>query len=276
MAYQQALLEGCGLHVTDTGGDGHPVVLIHGWPLSGEAWDAQLGALSSAGYRAIAYDRRGFGQSKKPETGYGYNVLTDDLAALVDEMDLFEFSLVGFSMGGGEAARYPARYSGSRLRGLVFASAVPPCLMKSDDNPDGPLPPETFKEMRQSVSSDPSGFYEQFSRNFFSVDGELKTSEEERQKALQLCGQASQVAVEETMDAWAKTDFRADLDTICRPVLVIHGDSDGIVPFDGSGKLTAERIDNSQTHVIKGGPHGINTTHADEFNEVLVSFLDGL
>lgn len=276
MAYQQALLEGCGLQVTDTGGDGHPVVLMHGWPLSSEAWEAQLGALSSAGYRAIAYDRRGFGQSKKPETGYGYNVLTDDLAALVDEMNLREFSLVGFSMGGGEAARYPARYSGSRLRGVVFASAVPPYLMKSDDNPDGPLPPDAFEGMREAISNDPSGFYEQFSRNFFSVDGEMKTSEEERQKALRLCAQAKQVAVEQTMDAWANTDFRADLDTICRPVLVIHGDSDSIVPFEGSGELTAKRIDKAQTHIIKGGPHGINTTHADEFNEVLIDFLNKL
>lgn len=276
MAHQQKLLEGCGLHVRDTGGSGHPVVLIHGWPLSGEAWEAQLEALHAAGFRAIAYDRSGFGRSRKSETRHDYNVLADDLAALVDEMDLKEFSLVGFSMGGGEAARYPSRYSDSRVRSLVFAAAVPPCLMQSEDNPDGPLTPAAFEGMRQAVSSDPGGFHEQFTRNFFSVEGQLKTSEAERQKALQLCGQADQLAVEETMDAWAMTDFRADLDTICRPVLVIHGDSDEIVPFEGSGKLTAERISGAQTHIIKGGPHGINTTHADEFNQVLIEFLHGL
>ena len=276
MAYQETRLEGCGLHVRDTGGDGHPVVLIHGWPLSGAAWDAQLETLGSAGYRAIAYDRRGFGQSRKPEAGYDYDVLADDLAALIDEMNLDGVSLVGFSMGGGEAARYPARHGESRLRAVVFAAAVPPCLMKSGDNPDGPLPLEAFQQMREGVSSDPSGFYEQFSADFFSVDGELQTSEAERQKALQLCAQAKHFAVVETMDAWAHTDFRNDLDTISRPVLVIHGDSDAIVPFEGSGKRTAERIEGAQTHVIKGGPHGINTTHADEFNQVLIDFLNQL
>ncbi|MGQ7845230.1 alpha/beta fold hydrolase [Granulosicoccus sp. 3-233] len=276
MEIRQTQLEGCGLHVRDTGGDGHAVVLVHGWPLSGAAWEAQFPALHSAGYRAIAYDRRGFGQSKKPETGYGYDVLADDLAAMVDEMDLAEFSLVGFSMGGGEAARYPGRYGESRLKSVVFASAVPPCLMQSEDNPDGPLSPEDFKQMRDAVSNDRDGFLEQFTRDFFSVEGELKTSEEERQKALQLCKQAKQSAMEETMDAWAETDFRADLDTLCRPVLVLHGDSDGIVPFEGSGKRTAERISSARSQLIEGGPHGINTTHADEFNEALIGFLNAL
>ena len=274
MTRQNKLLEGCGLYVEDTGGDGDAVVLVHGWPLSGEAWGAQLEALQAAGFRAIAYDRRGFGRSQKPDTGYDYDVLSDDVAALTEELGLEEFSLVGFSMGGGEAARYPARHGESKLKSLVFASAVPPCLMKSENNPDGPLPADDFESMRQSVSKDPSAFFEQFTKDFFSVDGELKTSEAERQKALNLCLQAKQVAIEQTMDAWAKTDFRPDLKKITRPVLVVHGDSDAIVPFEGSGKRTAEQVAKAETCIIEGGPHGINTTHADEFNNALIDFLN--
>ncbi len=274
MTRQHKLLEGCGLHVEDTGGDGHAVVLIHGWPLSGEAWRAQLDALQATGFRAIAFDRRGFGRSHKPDSGYDYDVLADDVAALTEEMGLDNFTLVGFSMGGGEAARYPTRHGESKLKSLVFASAVPPCLMKSEDNPEGPLSAADFEGMRQSVSEDPSGFFEQFTKNFFSVDGELKTSEAERQKALTLCQQAKQVAIEQTMDAWAKTDFRPDLEKITRPVLVLHGDSDGIVPFEGSGKRTAEQVANAEVSIIEGGPHGINTTHANEFNKALIDFLN--
>jgi non-heme chloroperoxidase len=261
------------LHVTDTGGTGRPVVLIHGWPLSGEAWGHQVGPLADAGYRVITYDRRGFGNSEKPEQGYDYDTLAADLEAIMAERDLRDVTLVGFSMGGGEVARYVGNHGEERLRSIVFAAAVPPCLMKSDDNPDGPLTKDAAEEMEQGLRGDRKAFFEAFTDDFFSVDGTLKVSEDDRNKAVELCHQSSQTAALGCMEAFGTTDFREDLAKVTVPTLVIHGDADGIVPIEGSGQRTHEAIPQSHLVVLEGAPHGCNVSHADAFNAALLDFL---
>ncbi len=263
------------LHVQDTGGNGRPVVLIHGWPLSSEAWAPQMPALRDAGFRVIAYDRRGFGRSEKPDHGYDYDTLTDDLAALVVGLDLHDAVLVGFSMGGGEVARYVSLHGQDRLRGVVFAAAVPPCLMKTADNPDGPLTPEAAKQKEDALKADRSAFFDEFTRNFFSANGELKVDEAQRQAAIALCLQSNQVAALGCMQAFSTTDFRDDLKRISVPALVLHGDADAIVPFESSGALTHAAIEHSALHVLKGAPHGCNASHAEAFNAALLAFLRG-
>jgi non-heme chloroperoxidase len=261
-----------GLHVADSGGDGRPVVLIHGWPLSGESWSEQIGPLRDAGYRVVVYDRRGFGRSD-PGDGYDYDKLAGDLDNVLTDLDLRDATLVGFSMGGGEVARYVSAYGDERLHSVVFASAVPPYLAKSDDNPDGPLDEDTARRLRQGLVDDRDAFFDEFMTAFFSADGELKVSEEQRQQALEMCRQSDQEAAVGCMDAWAGTDFRGDLEQVRVPTLVIHGDSDGTVPFEGSGRRTHEAVDGSRLHVIEGGPHGCNVSHAGEFNRALLEFL---
>ncbi len=261
------------LHVEDTGGDGRPVVLIHGWPLSAESWSAQIPALQAAGYRVIAYDRRGFGRSEKPETGFDYDSLTNDLARLINELDLRDATLVGFSMGGGEVARYIRQEGEGRLRSVVFAAAVPPYLMKSEDNPDGPLEPAKAKEKEAALRADRPSFFDGFTKAFFSANGELKVTEAQRQEAIAVCLQSGEAAAIGCMQAFATTDFREDLTHITVPTLILHGDSDGTVPFEGSGKRTHSAIAGSELVVLKDAPHGCNASHADAFNTALLDFL---
>jgi pimeloyl-ACP methyl ester carboxylesterase len=267
------LLKDTNLHVDDTGGTGRPIVLIHGWPLSGESWSHQVPAFEAAGYRVVTYDRRGFGRSDKPLTGYGYDTLADDLEAVLTALDLRDVTLVGFSMGGGEVARYVTKHGTARLHSVVFAAAVPPYLLQTSGNPDGPLPASEAAKMAASLTANKDAFFDQFTTDFFSVDGELKVSEEERQAALALAEQASKVAALEAMTSFANTDFRDDLPNVTVPTLVIHGDSDGTVPFEGSGKRTHEAIAGSELHVVAGAPHGLNVSHAEEFNRVLLEFF---
>jgi non-heme chloroperoxidase len=262
-----------GLHVADSGGDGRPVVLIHGWPLSGESWSEQITPLRDAGHRVVVYDRRGFGRSD-PGDGYDYDKLAGDLDNVLTDLDLREATLVGFSMGGGEVARYVSAYGEDRLHSVVFAAAVPPYLAKTDDNPDGPLDEETANGMAQGLRDDRDAFFDQFMTQFFSAGDELMVSEERRQQALMLCRQSDQDAALGCTEAFGTTDFRRDLPAITLPTLVIHGDADGIVPFEGSGALTHRAVENSDLHVIDGGPHGINVSHAEEFNRALLEFLE--
>jgi non-heme chloroperoxidase len=261
------------LHVEDSGGDGRTVVLIHGWPLSAESWKAQVGPLRSAGYRVVAYDRRGFGRSAKPSSGFDYDTLTADLAGILDDLDLRDATLVGFSMGGGEVARYIANYGEERLRSVVFAAAIPPYLLKTDDNPDGPLTKEKAKEMEDGLKAGRETFFDQFTRQFFSANGELKVTEAQRQDALAMCLQSDQAAALGCMKSFGTTDFRKDLEKVSVPTLVLHGDADGIVPFDGSGKRTHAEIAGSELVVLPGAPHGCNVSHADAFNKALLGFL---
>lgn len=263
------------LHVEVAGPEtGRPVILIHGWPLSGKAWEHQVPALVAEGFRVVTYDRRGFGQSEKPQSGFDYTTLAQDLADLMEQHDLKDATLVGFSMGGGEVARYVADHGEERLSSIVFAAAVPPFMMKSDGNPDGPLTRAAAAEMEANLRKDRDAFFEQFSKDFFSADGDLKVSEAERQKAIALCKQSDQTAALGCMEAFGTTDFRDDLKRITVPTLVLHGGADGIVPFEGSGARTKEAVPGSELALIDGAPHGMNVSHADAFNAALIRFLN--
>lgn len=261
------------LHVEDSGGSGRPVVLIHGWPLSADAWKPQGQLLRDAGFRVIAYDRRGFGRSEKPSEGYDYDTLAADLAHLLDAHDLKDVTLVGFSMGGGEVARYIGNHGEDRVHSVVFAAAVPPYLMRTDDNPEGPLPPDKAEKMRQGLEANREKFFDGFTRDFFSANGQLMVTEAQRLEAVALCHQSDQRAALGCMHAFASTDFRDDLKKITVPTLVVHGDSDATVPLEGSGKRTHEAIKGSTLVVLQGAPHGCNTSHADAFNLALLDFL---
>ncbi|WP_348765459.1 alpha/beta hydrolase [uncultured Salinisphaera sp.] len=255
-------------------GSGKPVVLIHGWPLSGRSWENQVPALVDAGYRVITYDRRGFGKSSQPFGGYDYDTLARDLNRLVEHLDLSDMTLVGFSMGGGEVARYIGTYGSDRVAKAVLAAAVPPYLYKADDNPDGGLDDATIADFENGVKSDRPAFFEDFSGNFFSTEqGGLLVSDANRQYHRNIAWFASPKGTLDCIAAFGRTDFRDDLAKFDVPTLIIHGDSDGIVPFEVSGKRSVDAIADSSLKLIEGGPHGINATHADEFNEALIGFL---
>ena len=254
-------------------GAGAPVVLVHGWPLSGRSWENQVPALIEAGHRVIAYDRRGFGASSQPWGGYDYDTLAADLDALLVHLDLRQVTLVGFSMGGGEVVRYIGTYGSDRISKAVLASAVPPYLYKSQDNPDGGLDDATIAEFENGVRGDRIAFLDGFTTNFFSAGDELKTSEVQRTYARDIAAFASPKATLDCIAAFGRTDFRGDVAKVTVPTLVIHGDSDGIVPFEVSGKRSAELIPGARLVLIEGGPHAINATHADQFNTALLEFL---
>ena len=262
-----------GVHVRDSGGSGRPVVLIHGWPLSSESWNAQFSVLAEAGYRVVAYDRRGFGHSDKPSGGYDYDTLTDDLDGLLTELHLDDVTLVGFSMGGGEVARYVSKYGQERIRSVVFASAVPPYMLKTADNPEGPLTEAHAQSMTADLTADRASFFDQFTTHFFSVGVELRVTEEQRQDAIKVCMQSDQKAALACMSSFGTEDFRGDLPNITVPALVIHGDGDGVVPFAGSGARTHAAVLHSELVVLQGAPHGCNVSHPAEFNAALLAFL---
>ncbi|GAB6900267.1 alpha/beta fold hydrolase [Kineosporia succinea] len=266
-------VESVELHFTDQG-SGDPVVLIHGWPLSGRSWENQVPALVAAGYRVITYDRRGFGESSQPWNSYNYDTLAADLDTLMTALELNDATLVGFSMGGGEVARYIGTYGTDRVARAVFAAAVPPYLYKTGDNPDGGLDDETIKSFQEGVATDRLAFLEGFIENFFAAGGKSDlVSQAQKDYARQIAAFASPKATLECIASFGTTDFRPDVAKIDVPTLVIHGDSDSIVPFEVSGKRVAETVPGARAHVIKGGPHGINATHATEFNEALLEFL---
>ncbi len=260
------------LHYEDYG-TGKPVVLIHGWPLSGRSWEAQVPALVNAGYRVIAYDRRGFGSSSQPWSGYDYDTFVADLHSLITQLDLKDATLVGFSMGGGEVARYISTHGNARVSKAVFAGAVPPYLYKSTDNPEGGLDDATIKQFQGGVTGDRMAFLDGFTHAFFSSGNKLQVSEAQRVYARDLAAFASPKATLDCIAAFSYTDFRADLAKIKVPTLVIHGDSDGIVPLEVSGARTHKAIAGSVLKVIKGAPHGFNLSHAAEFNQALLEFL---
>lgn len=273
LSVKTGLLSSTDLEVYDTGGQGRPVVLIHGWPLSHKSWSEQIPALEEAGYRVVAYDRRGFGASERPGKGYDYDGFTDDLAGLLKTLDLQDVTLVGFSMGGGEVAQYLAKHGADRVRSAVIAAAVPPALLQSQDNPDGPLTQEAADGMEQGLRAGRAEFFPGFVNDFYSVDGEVVASPEQVDQAVALALQSDQDAALGAMAAFGGADFRETLPEISVPTLVIHGDSDAIVPFEGSGQRTAAAVPGAESVVIAGAPHGLNVTHAQEFNAALLDFL---
>ncbi|MGE6442213.1 alpha/beta fold hydrolase [Psychrobacter sp. NPDC078409] len=259
----------------ETQGTGKPVVLIHGWPLSGRAWEAQLPALVEAGYQVITYDRRGFGQSSKPWDGYDYDTLAQDLKGLIEALDLQDATIVGFSMGGGEVARYLGKYGSERVSKAVLASAVPPYLFKADDNPDGGLEEADIQGFLDGVSDDRIAFLNDFTKNFFTPkDGKSLVSKPMRLYNRDIAAFASAKATFDCVKSFSYTDFRDDLKAFDVPTLVIHGDADQIVPFEASGERSHDMIADSKLHVVEGGPHGINVTHSEEFNKTLIAFLN--
>ena len=261
------------LHYEDYG-EGKPVILIHGWPLSGRAWEAQIYDLVKSGHRVIIYDRRGFGGSSKPWSGYDYDSFASDLNGLIEFLDLKEVTLVGFSMGGGEVVRYLSTYGDERVSKAVLAAAVPPYLLQNEGHPDGAIDEGTIASFEESVKKDRAEFIDGFIKKFFSASilGE-KVSDAQHDYHKNIALFASPKATLDCIAAFSRTDFRKDLKKIKIPVLIIHGDSDSIVPLEKSGRRAHELIPGSELVVIKGGPHGVNLTHKEEFNKALLKFL---
>lgn len=235
--------------------------------------EKQAPALLDAGYRVITYDRRGFGDSDQPAFGYDYDTLAEDLHKLIAKLDLRGLSLVGFSMGGGEAARYLGAHGSDRVSKAVFISAVPPFLLKTADNPSG-VGSNVFDGIKQAIIADRPAFLSQFLSNFYNVDilGGEKVSEEVFRLSWNIAAKASPKGTLDCVSAWL-TDFRNDLRRIDIPTLVIHGDSDRILPFPSTGRRIPEFVKGSKLIVVKGGPHGINWTHAEKVNRDLLAFL---
>jgi non-heme chloroperoxidase len=254
-------------------GSGKPVVLIHGWPLSGASWEKQVAALLAARHRVITYDRRGFGQSSKPSTGYDYDTFAEDLNKLVTELELRDVALVGFSMGGGEVARYLGAYGSKRVSKAVFISSVPPFLLKTADNPDG-VDGSVFEGIKKAIVADRLAFLSEFLANFYNVDvlRGKRISDEVVRLSWNIAAGASPKGTLDCVPAWG-TDFRKDLAKIDVPTLVIHGDSDRILPIAATGNRTHKAVKGARLVVVKGGPHGLIWTHADKVNPELVNFL---
>jgi non-heme chloroperoxidase len=252
---------------------GQPVVLIHGYPLNGTSWEKQLPALLDAGYRVVTYDRRGFGNSSKPTTGYNYDVFAADLHSLVGQLKLQDFVLVGFSMGGGEVARYLGKYGSKGVSKAVIISGVPPYLLKASDNPEG-VDAAVFAGIEKAVAADRYAFFTEFFKNFYNTDVLMgkRVSEQAVQASWNVAATASPTASFACVATWHE-DFREDVKRIDVPTLVMHGDADRILPITASGQRTAKLIKGARHFVVKDGPHCIPWTHAEEVNAELLSFL---
>jgi non-heme chloroperoxidase len=254
-------------------GSGRPVVLIHGYPLSGASWEKQVPALLNAGYRVITYDRRGFGKSSQPTDGYNYDTFAEDLQKLIAQLKLQDFTLVGFSMGGGEIARYFGKYGSKGVSKAVIISGVPPFLVKMSDNPEG-VDASVFEQIEKAVAADRYAFFTEFFKNFYNTDLFLgkRVSEEVVRASWNIAAGASATASLACVPTWIE-DFRQDVARIDVPTLIIHGDEDRVVPLAASGQRTAQLIKGARLLVIKGGPHCITWTHADEANAGLLEFI---
>lgn len=261
------------LHYNDHG-SGRPVVLVHGWPLSGRMWEQQVLVLAEAGYRVVTYDRRGFGGSSQPWEGHDYDTFASDLGCLIDELDLDDATLVGFSMGGGEVARYLGTYGKHRVRQAVLLAAATPFLLHTDDNPEGGMTAATIADREADLQTDRLGFLDGLTTMFFSTpDQGLLVSEATRLYYRDIAAFASPWATVRCLHAFATTDFRGDLATFDLPTLVVHGDSDSNVPLDVTSRRTHEMVKGSELVVVPGAPHGLAVTHSKEVNEILLGFL---
>ncbi len=254
-------------------GTGRPVVLIHGWPLDSDMWEYQSVFLASQGLRVVAYDRRGFGRSGQPWNGYDYDTLADDLKTLLDTLDLNDVTLVGFSMGGGEVARYMGRHGGARVTKAVLVSAVTPYLVQAESNPDG-VPRDVFDQIEDGLRRDRPNFLATFGKQFFGA-GLLNftVTSEILQWSQMMALLGSPKATIDCMRAFSETDFRQDLAAFKVPTLVIHGESDATVPFDKSGKLAPAMIPGATLKIYSGAPHGLFFTEKDRLNQDLLEFI---
>ncbi len=254
-------------------GSGRPVVLIHGFPLSGAAWEKQVGALLKAGYRTITYDRRGFGQSSQPTLGYDYGTFAADLHTIMTQLDLRDATLVGHSMGTGEVAHYLGTYGSDRVKQAVFVSPIPPFLLQTDDNPEG-VDGSIFDAIMQSIAADRFAYLSSFFADFYNLDVTLgkRVSDEVVRSNWNVAAGASATGTAACVPTWL-TDFRKDLPRVDVPTLILHGDADRILPFPATGKRLHEAIKECRLVVLEGGSHGIPWTHAEEVTRALLDFL---
>ncbi|WP_336124790.1 alpha/beta fold hydrolase [Microbacterium sp. No. 7] len=255
-------------------GSGQPVVLIHGFPLNGESWGKQQAALLGAGYRVIAYDRRGFGASTKTASGSDYDTFAADLHALVEELELTDAVLVGFSMGTGEIARYLSRYGADRIAKVAFLGSLEPWLLKTDDNPDGAGDQAFFDGTAAAVAEDRYAFLTGFFQNFYNLDDNLGTriSQEAVDASVAVANQAGNAAIAAAPLTWP-TDFRADIPAVTVPALIVHGTADNVLPIDATARRFRELLPEATYVEIEGAPHGLLWTHGAEVNEALLDFL---
>jgi len=254
-------------------GKGEPVVLIHGWPLSHEMWEYQINDLVNAGFRVIAYDRRGFGKSSKPFDGYDYNTLTIDLKALLDALDLQDVTLVGFSMGGGEVVRYFSLFCGERVSKVVLVGSVTPYMLKTIDNPEG-VDESIFLEMMTKIREDRIGFLDFFGKQFFGVNLINKPVSTPLLEYYRMLGSlASPKATQECAMSFAYTDFRSDMRSVNVPTLIIHGDADKTVPIEPTGNESSKLIGHSTYIRYEDAPHGLFYTHKEKLNQDLIQFI---
>ena len=251
-------------------GSGKPVLLIHGWPLSGDSWERQSQMLLASGFRVITYDRRGFGRSSAPEGGYDYDALAGDTAKIIDKLGLTDAALVGFSMAGGEVARYMSKYDGKGISKVGFISSIAPALRKDGNNPDG-VDPAVFEGLKLGIEKDRYAFLTEFFGNFYNKD-KTGISDAALQASWNVAAGSSYGAMLKCVDAWLE-DFRGDVKSISVPTLVIHGDSDRIVPAEASGKRMNQYVKQAQIHIVKDAPHGLLWTHSTHVNKMLLEFL---
>jgi non-heme chloroperoxidase len=254
-------------------GEGQPVVLIHGYPLDGHSWERQSAALLKAGYRVITYDRRGFGRSSQPTTGYDYDTFAADLKVVLDTLDLIDVVLVGFSMGTGEVARYLGTYGSRRVAKAAFLASLQPFLLKTDDNPTG-VPQEIVHSIVAAVTADRYAYFTDFYKNFYNTGDNLGTrlSEEALRNSWNVAAGASWFASSAVVPTWF-TDFRRDIPAVDVPALILHGTADNILPIDATARPFHELLPKADYVEIDGGPHGLLWTHAGEVNEALLAFL---
>lgn len=255
-------------------GSGKPVLFSHGWPLDADMWEYQMEYLSSRGYRTIAFDRRGFGRSSQPWTGYDYNTFADDIAQLIEHLDLKEITLVGFSMGGGDVSRYIGKYGTARVAKLVLLGAVTPIFGKSASFPEG-VDASVFDGIKAGLLKDRAQFIADFAAPFYGTNQGQVVSDGVLTQTLNIALLASLKGTVDCVTAFAETDFRPDMAKVDVPTLVIHGDGDQIVPFETTGKLAAQQIKGAELKVYKGAPHGFAVTHAQQLNEDLLAFIAG-
>jgi non-heme chloroperoxidase len=260
------------IHYEDHG-SGQPVVLIHGYPLNGNSWERQERELLANGHRVISYDRRGFGRSSQPTVGYDYDTFAADLNALLEHLDLSDIVLVGFSMGTGEVTRYLGNYGSARVRKAALLGAIPPYLLKTEDNPEG-VDGAVFEQIKAAIATDRYAWFKDFFDNFYNTDKLMpeRISEQAWQASFNVAAGASPFASYACVDTWL-TDFRGDLAKIDVPVLVVHGTDDRILPFDATAARLPDLIDDVKLVAVEGGPHNIAWTHPDEVNKALLEFI---